>query len=292
MRPTSCATGAPVVLAGDINVVPTGSRHLSDEVLGPRRLAAAREPRRLSAPPVARVDRRRPRAPSRRSRCTRSGTISGTRWERDAGLRLDHILLSPALTERLQDVGVDRETRGKEGASDHAPVWIETSRSDTARRPLLERRDRRRRAALSSQSERATRPAGRKTGRPGLSRAASAAKPKVSGAPLLVDRRRLRSPIGRTTHCRRPSGASDGKGAGAILGFANVLLRFYDAERPRAIVVGWDSLESPTRRHELFPAYQSGREFDDDLIEQLERAAGIGRGVRLRQRQGPGVRGG
>ena len=62
---------------------------------------------------------------------------------------------------------------------------------------------------------------------------------------------------------------SDGKGAGAILGFANFLLRLYTDEQPRAVVVGWDSLEAPTKRHELFPAYQSGREFDDDLIEQL-----------------------
>jgi exodeoxyribonuclease-3 len=45
------------------------------------------------------------------------------RWERHGGLRIDHILLSSVLTERLQDVGVDRETRGIEGASDHAPVW-------------------------------------------------------------------------------------------------------------------------------------------------------------------------
>ena len=62
---------------------------------------------------------------------------------------------------------------------------------------------------------------------------------------------------------------SDGKGAGAILGFANFLLRLYADEQPRAVIVGWDSLEAPTKRHEMFPAYQSGREFDDDLIEQL-----------------------
>ena len=63
---------------------------------------------------------------------------------------------------------------------------------------------------------------------------------------------------------------SDGKAAGAILGFANFLLRFYADERPRAVVVGWDSLDAPTKRHEMFPAYQSGREFDEDLIEQLD----------------------
>src|ERR1700729_1185802 len=47
------------------------------------------------------------------------------RWERDGGLRLDHILLSSALTERLQSAGVDRHIRGLEDASDHAPVWVE-----------------------------------------------------------------------------------------------------------------------------------------------------------------------
>ena len=62
---------------------------------------------------------------------------------------------------------------------------------------------------------------------------------------------------------------SDGKGAGAILGFANFLLRFYADERPRAVIVGWDSLDAPTKRHEMFPAYQSGRVFDEELIEQL-----------------------
>jgi DNA polymerase I len=62
---------------------------------------------------------------------------------------------------------------------------------------------------------------------------------------------------------------SDGKGAGAIVGFANFLLRFYADERPRAVIVGWDSLDAPTKRHEMFPAYQSGREFDEELIEQL-----------------------
>ena len=60
------------------------------------------------------------------------------------------------------------------------------------------------------------------------------------------------------------------KGGGAIVGFANFLLRLCDSERPRAVVVGWDSLGSPTYRQKLFPAYQGGREFDDELVEQLE----------------------
>ncbi|MGB3807296.1 MAG: exodeoxyribonuclease III [Erythrobacter sp.] len=44
-------------------------------------------------------------------------------WPRDHGFRIDHILLSPQLADRLQAVGVDREHRGREKASDHAPVW-------------------------------------------------------------------------------------------------------------------------------------------------------------------------
>jgi exodeoxyribonuclease III len=47
------------------------------------------------------------------------------RWRRDAGLRLDHLLVSPVLAPRLRKAGVDRLVRGEEGASDHAPVWIE-----------------------------------------------------------------------------------------------------------------------------------------------------------------------
>ncbi|HUN43705.1 MAG TPA: 5'-3' exonuclease H3TH domain-containing protein [Acetobacteraceae bacterium] len=61
----------------------------------------------------------------------------------------------------------------------------------------------------------------------------------------------------------------DGHQAGAIVGFANFLLGLIDQEQPRAIVVGWDTLEAPNFRQRLFPAYQSGREFDPALIGQL-----------------------
>jgi exonuclease III len=47
------------------------------------------------------------------------------RWERDAGLRIDHLLLSPPLAGQLRKGGVDRAERGRQGASDHAPAWIE-----------------------------------------------------------------------------------------------------------------------------------------------------------------------
>ena len=49
------------------------------------------------------------------------------------------------------------------------------------------------------------------------------------------------------------------KGGGAILGFANVLMRLYANERPRAVLVGWDTLEASTYRQAALPTYQSGR---------------------------------
>lgn len=60
------------------------------------------------------------------------------------------------------------------------------------------------------------------------------------------------------------------KGGGAILGFANFLLRLYESEKPRAVLVGWDTLDAPTYRHEALESYQAGREFGDELVEQLE----------------------
>jgi DNA polymerase I len=61
----------------------------------------------------------------------------------------------------------------------------------------------------------------------------------------------------------------EGTPGGAILGFANVLLKLYLDERPRTVLVGWDTLDAPNRRQLAFPAYQSGRAFDDELLEQL-----------------------
>src|SRR5437588_5762123 len=61
----------------------------------------------------------------------------------------------------------------------------------------------------------------------------------------------------------------DGRPAGAIVGFANFLLRLHQSEQPRAVLVAWDTLEAPTYRHQKFPAYQSGRHFDEALIQQL-----------------------
>ena len=62
---------------------------------------------------------------------------------------------------------------------------------------------------------------------------------------------------------------AEGQPAGAIVGFSNMLLRLWEAEAPRAVLVAWDTLEVPTYRHEAFDAYQSGRVFDPELVEQL-----------------------
>ena len=56
----------------------------------------------------------------------------------------------------------------------------------------------------------------------------------------------------------------------AVVGFANFVLRLWEAERPRTILAAWDTLFVPTYRHEALPQYQSGREFDDSIVEQLE----------------------
>src|SRR5215472_10477428 len=59
-------------------------------------------------------------------------------------------------------------------------------------------------------------------------------------------------------------------GGGAIVGFANFLLRLYESERPRAVLAGWDTLDVSTYRHRAFPPYQGGRMFDSELCDQLE----------------------
>jgi exodeoxyribonuclease-3 len=62
------------------------------------------------------------------------------RWERDAGLRIDHLLLSPALADRLEDAGVSRAVRGETGASDHAPAWIDVRLEvDTGKKPTAKK---------------------------------------------------------------------------------------------------------------------------------------------------------
>jgi DNA polymerase-1 len=68
---------------------------------------------------------------------------------------------------------------------------------------------------------------------------------------------------------------STGEAGNAITGFMLMLVRLHQAEQPRAVVVGWDTLFVPTYRHELLPGYQAGREFDQELLDQLDLLPGL-----------------
>jgi DNA polymerase-1 len=80
----------------------------------------------------------------------------------------------------------------------------------------------------------------------------------------------------------------DGKPGNALLGFSNFLVRLWQAEEPRAVLVGWDSLDAPTYRHELFAGYQSGRQFDAELLEQLDLLPDLVRAFGFAAAKGPG----
>jgi exodeoxyribonuclease-3 len=120
------ASKAPAILAGDYNVIPTSTpldvykpeRWVEDALMNPAAQAA-----------YARIldqgwtDALRWLHPGEKIYTFWDYWRSA--WSRDAGLRIDHLLLSPALAPRLVDAQVDREFRGREGASDHTPVWVE-----------------------------------------------------------------------------------------------------------------------------------------------------------------------
>jgi exodeoxyribonuclease-3 len=112
----------PVILAGDYNVVPTDldiyptKSWDDDALLQPESRAAFQ---RLLKQGWA--DSLRTLHPG--EKIYTFWDYKRNRWPRDAGLRLDHILLSPTIAPRLSDAGVDRDVRGWEGASDHAPAW-------------------------------------------------------------------------------------------------------------------------------------------------------------------------
>ena len=128
---TLLASGAPCALVGDYNVVPTdqdiyATRSYTDNaLLQPQARAQYRALLDQGWTDAIRAAHPEP-APY-----TFWGYLRN-RWPRDAGLRIDHLLLSPDLATRLQQAGVDREVRGEAEASDHAPAWI---RLGAARRP-------------------------------------------------------------------------------------------------------------------------------------------------------------
>jgi exodeoxyribonuclease-3 len=120
------ASGHPVVLAGDYNVVPTDAdiystrSWLDNALLQP-------EPRKAFADLLAQgwtdaLHAKHPKEP-----IYTFWSVFRKSWERDAGMRIDHLLLSKVLHKRLKAAGVDRAVRGMENTSDHAPAWIELS---------------------------------------------------------------------------------------------------------------------------------------------------------------------
>jgi exodeoxyribonuclease-3 len=117
------ATGVPAVLAGDYNVVPTdrdiypSKSWANDALLQPESRAAFR--RLLDQGWTDSIRTLHPSEPM-----YTFWDYKRDRWRRNAGLRLDFLLLSALLAGRLGDAGVDREVRGREGASDHAPAWV------------------------------------------------------------------------------------------------------------------------------------------------------------------------
>jgi exodeoxyribonuclease III len=116
-------SGAPVILAGDFNVAPTDldiyptTSWNDDALIQPESRAAFK--RLLGRSWTDAIRHLHPG-----ERIYTFWHYKRSRWQRDAGLRLDHLLLSPNVHDRLVDAGVDRHVRGREGASDHAPAWI------------------------------------------------------------------------------------------------------------------------------------------------------------------------
>ncbi len=128
------ATGAKIVIAGDYNVMPTEldvykpERWLDDALFRPETRAAFA---RLVA--QGWTDALRTMHPD--EKIYTFWDYFRNAYGRDAGLRIDHLLLSPALAPALVAAGVDRDVRGREKPSDHAPTWIELDLNRAAAAP-------------------------------------------------------------------------------------------------------------------------------------------------------------
>jgi exodeoxyribonuclease-3 len=141
----------PVVLAGDYNVVPTPfdiyqtTSYDKDALVQP----ASRE-RYAALVAQGWTDSLRALHPD--EPMYTFWDYMRMRWPRNAGLRIDHLLLSPNLADRLVAAGVDRAVRGEPGASDHAPAWIEL------RKPVAKKTAAKKRAPSKSAGKAAARP--------------------------------------------------------------------------------------------------------------------------------------
>jgi exodeoxyribonuclease-3 len=130
---TLIKSGAPVVLAGDYNVIPTDldvykpERWIDDALFLPESKAAFR---RLVE--QGWTDALRHLHPD--EKIYTFWDYFRNSWARNAGIRIDHLLLSPSIAGRLKTAGVDREVRGWEKTSDHAPTWITLKKTRRARR--------------------------------------------------------------------------------------------------------------------------------------------------------------
>jgi exodeoxyribonuclease-3 len=116
----------PVVLAGDWNVIPTDD---PDDVFSAKAMRNDALTQPESRQGLRRIlnlgytDAIRARWPD--GAVYTFWDYTAGCWQRDAGFRIDHLLLSAQAADALRDAGVDREYRGREKASDHAPTWVE-----------------------------------------------------------------------------------------------------------------------------------------------------------------------
>ncbi|WP_033920953.1 exodeoxyribonuclease III [Sphingomonas sp. 37zxx] len=114
----------PVVLAGDYNVIANDDDTYSVKAMASDALMQpeSREAYRLLLA-QGWTDSLRTRFPS--GGVWTFWDYQAGAWQRDAGFRIDHLLLSPMAADRLVDAGVDKAYRGREKASDHAPTWVQ-----------------------------------------------------------------------------------------------------------------------------------------------------------------------
>lgn len=92
----------------------------------------------------------------------------------------------------------------------------------------------------------------------------------------------------RAYHGSRPLAGAGGRPINALHGFAIMAAGLWQAEKPRAVLACWDTLTVPTYRHKEWPQYQAGREFDPEIVEQLDRMPALCEALGFAWAKGPG----